>query len=163
MNTATTSLNIAGEIQKDDDNLCYDQNVARGNLGHYFEALASLDQALTIEQNDHLAWVSRAVVLIHLDRYSEALTSCEKALAIHSNYKEAWLFRGVALHYLGQYKRSYASYDKALGIERQSVWQKFNQMLSKFFGLDNSSSIKSGTKTVSLAVVKAENPIYAKR
>lgn len=161
MNTATTSLNIAGEIQKDDDKFCYDQSVALGNLGHYFEALASLDQALTIEQNDHLAWVSRAVVLIHLDRYSEAVTSCEKALAIHSNYKEAWLFRGVALHYLGQYKQSYASYDKALGIERQSVWQKLNQMLRNFFGLDN-SSIKSGTTTVSLAVV-TENRIYAKR
>lgn len=161
MNIAITSLNNAGEIQENDDKFFYDQSIALSK-SHYFEALASLDQALNIQQNDHVAWVSRAVVLIHLERYSEALTSCDSALSIHFNYKEAWLFRGVALHYLGQYKQSYASYDKALGIERQSVWQKLNQMVRKFFGIDNLFSIDV-KQTASLAVVTTKNPNYTKR
>ncbi|OKH29227.1 hypothetical protein NIES1031_01170 [Chroogloeocystis siderophila 5.2 s.c.1] len=113
------------------------RGAALANSGHYREALANLDKAVTIREDDPSSWVLRAVVLVHLERYSEALSSCEKALELDSKHQEAWLIRGAALHYLGRYQQSYTSYNKALGINRQSWWQRITQTWYKLRGIQD--------------------------
>lgn len=100
-------------------------------LGHYKEALACYDQAVTIYPDNHTAWVLRGGVLTYLDSYKEALKSFERALKIQPENKDALLCRGVALHHLGEYRRAYVAFDQALGIERQPNWQEKLAEMSK--------------------------------
>ncbi|PIG93749.1 hypothetical protein CSQ79_08975 [Gloeocapsopsis sp. IPPAS B-1203] len=119
------------------------RGAALANSGHYLEALANINKAVAIRDDDPSSWVLRAVVLVHLERYSEALISCEKALELDFEHQEAWLIRGAALHYLGRYQQSYVSYNKALGINRQSWWQKITQVWNKLLGIQDSESLKN--------------------
>lgn len=119
------------------------RGAALANSGHYLEALANLNKAVTIREDDPSSWVLQGVVLVHLERYSEALSSCEKALELDSNDQEAWLIRGAALHYLGRYQQSYVSYNKALGINHQSWWQRITQVWNKLLGIQDPKSMNN--------------------
>ena len=93
-------------------------------LGHYQEALASFDQAITINRNSTDTWCGIGNALYYLGRYEEAIISFDKALVLKPDYYEALYNRGIALSDLGRYEEAITSYDKALQFKPDSheIW-----------------------------------------
>jgi CHAT domain-containing protein/tetratricopeptide (TPR) repeat protein len=92
----------------------WDRGNEQYNLGDFEGAIASLDKALEIKPDYHVAWYSRGVVLGNLGRVEDAIASYDKALEIKPNLHEAWYNRGIALRNLGRLQEAIDSYDKAL-------------------------------------------------
>jgi protein O-GlcNAc transferase len=56
--------------------------------GHFSEALASCNKALTIKPDYAEAWNGRGVAIAELKEPAEALASYDKAIAINPDYGE---------------------------------------------------------------------------
>ena len=67
------------------------------DLGRHLGALASFDQALTLEPDYPEAHFNRGVTLQDLRRHDEALASFERAIALKPDYCAAWNNRGTLL------------------------------------------------------------------
>lgn len=57
------------------------------------QALASYDQLLKVQPNNHLAWYYRGDALLELKRYSEAIASYKRAVEIEPRGKGGWSMR----------------------------------------------------------------------
>ncbi|MDB9314107.1 CHAT domain-containing protein [Spirulina sp. CS-785/01] len=72
----------------------------RGNqqfrAGDFSGAVASYDQALTLNPQDHLAWHNRGAALDDLGRKEEAIASYDQALTLNPQFHLAWYGRGNA-------------------------------------------------------------------
>ncbi|MEG4581573.1 tetratricopeptide repeat protein [Microcoleus sp. MON1_C5] len=102
----------------------WDRGNEQYNLGDFEGAIASLDKALEIKPDYHVAWYSRGVTLGNLGRVEDAIASYDKALEIKPDYHEAWYNRGLALRNLGRLEEVIASFDKALELkpEDDAAW-----------------------------------------
>jgi tetratricopeptide (TPR) repeat protein len=102
----------------------WDRGNEQYNLGDFEGAIASLDKALEIKADYHVAWYSRGVTLSNLGRVEDAIASYDKALELKPDYHEAWYNRGFALRNLGRWEEAIASFDKALELkpEDEAAW-----------------------------------------
>ena len=87
------------------------------NLGRYEEALASYDQAISLQPDYAIAWNDRGYPLANLGRYEEALASYDQAISLQPELAMAWFNRGSTLAHLGRYEKSLASYDQAISLQ----------------------------------------------
>ncbi|MEQ8961478.1 MAG: tetratricopeptide repeat protein, partial [Coleofasciculus sp. C2-GNP5-27] len=65
-------------------------------LGRNEEAVASFEQAISLQPDSHQAWYNLSVVLSDLERNEEALVICEQAISIQPDFYQAWVQRGIA-------------------------------------------------------------------
>ena len=87
-------------------------------LGRYEEALASCDQAISLQPDLAAAWFSRGALLHNnLERYEEALVSHEQAITLEPYGAKAWFNRSNTLHTLGCYEEALASCDQAISLQ----------------------------------------------
>ena len=86
-------------------------------LRRYEEALASLDQALSLQSDLAMAWNGRGSILASLGRYKEALASYDQAVTRQTDLAAAWVGRGIALYKLRHCEEALDSYDQAVTLE----------------------------------------------
>ena len=94
-----------------------DQGERLFDIGRYEEALASYDQAISLQPDSFPAWNNRGVILGNLGRYEEALTSYDQAISLQPDEPRAWLSRGSTLDKLGRYEEALTSYDQAISLQ----------------------------------------------
>ncbi len=92
------------------------------HLGHYAEAVVSLNRVIGESPNYSLAIARQCASHFHLDRYQEAVDFCEQALRIDGNWGTdspafAWYYRGLALRQLGRLETALSSFDRAISLE----------------------------------------------
>ncbi len=100
--------------------------------GHYQDAIAAFDQAISINPNDAKAWNHRGNALSALGRCCEALVAYDRAVSLRSDYHQAWFNRGLLLVEMMAYGNAIESYDRAIDLEpdpiylhaRQNIWLK---------------------------------------
>jgi tetratricopeptide (TPR) repeat protein len=84
--------------------------------GHYQDALAAFEHAISIDVKNKYAWTGKSESLNSLNRNSEALAAAETALTIDPNFEYAFMSKGVALANLYRYQEAVDTIDKALTI-----------------------------------------------
>ena len=95
--------------------------VVRAQTGRTDEALADMEEALSINPGDPEALLNRANVLKVLGRPLEALAEYERALAVNPGWAQAENNRGTVLQALGRHEEALAAYDRALAIQPNLV------------------------------------------
>ncbi|MFQ3534395.1 MAG: tetratricopeptide repeat protein [Aggregatilineales bacterium] len=78
-------------------------------LGHFAEALASVEPAQTPELH-----VLRATILRRMKRYEEALEACDRALALSPEYAWAHSERGILLERMKRFPEALDAHEQAL-------------------------------------------------
>jgi serine/threonine protein kinase/regulator of sirC expression with transglutaminase-like and TPR domain len=86
-------------------------------LQRYDEAIATLDQALQLEQNYPQAWLKRGEALGAMQKYDEALKAFDEALKLKSDLAIAWSNRGAMLVKLQRYDEALTALDKAVELD----------------------------------------------
>ncbi|MCU0631756.1 MAG: tetratricopeptide repeat protein [Methanolinea sp.] len=95
----------------------YNKGVDLAVGGNFSQALESIDQALALDQNFTLAWVTRAGILNVMGDFNQSLEASERALAIDQNQPEAWTNRASALISLGRDVEGLESADRAIELD----------------------------------------------
>ena len=85
--------------------------------GHWAEALAAYDQALTLDPGNAVAHSNRGTALLHLDRYEEALAGYDQALTLDPSLAFPHSGRGNVFAALGRYEEALAAYDQSLTLD----------------------------------------------
>lgn len=81
------------------------------------EALASIDQALSLDQNFTLAWITKAGILNVKGRYNESLEASERALAIDEGQADAWTNKASALISLQRFEEGLEAANRAIELD----------------------------------------------
>lgn len=95
----------------------YNQGVDLAQEGQFPEALTAVDQALAMDPNFTLAWVTRAGILTATGNFTEALEATDRAIALNPNQSEAWTNRASALIQLDRNTEALESADRAIEID----------------------------------------------
>jgi len=95
--------------------------VVRAQSGRMDQALADIEEALTINPHDPEAVLNRANVLKLLNRPEEALTGFEQALKLKPEWTQAENNRGTVLQALGRHEEALAAYDRVLAAEPDHI------------------------------------------
>jgi tetratricopeptide (TPR) repeat protein len=95
----------------------YNQGVDLAEEGKFSEALSAVDQALAMDPNFTLAWVTRAGILTATGNFTEALEASDRAVALNPNQSEAWTNRASALIQLDRNTEALESADRAIEID----------------------------------------------
>ncbi len=85
------------------------------------EALASYDQALSLQPNHVPTIFNHGTALANLQRFDEALTSYEYALSIQPNHAQTLSNLGSVLVHLNHFHAALARYDQALKSQANHV------------------------------------------
>ena len=106
--------------------------VAKGSQGRHSEALAALDQILTIQSSARV-WSNKGAALGRLGRYEEALKACDEAIKLDPRDSTAWANKGVALGNLGRYEETLKAYDEAIKLNPTNaiVWSSKGEVLRR--------------------------------
>ena len=95
---------------------CVSLGAALSALGRHAEALASFDEALTLQPACVEAHNYRGMALQQLRRTAEALTSFERALALRPDAAELHNNRGNVLRRLQRFAEALESYERAIAL-----------------------------------------------
>jgi tetratricopeptide (TPR) repeat protein len=83
----------------------------------YSEALAAVERALELDENNAEAWYLKGTCWGMLARYEEALAAFERALAVNAAYAPAWDGKAWVLGILGRKAEALAAVNRALELE----------------------------------------------
>jgi len=75
----------------------YNRGVDLAMEGQFDEALLSIDQALSLDQNFTLAWITKAGILNVKGEFNESLEASDRALALDETQADAWTNKASAL------------------------------------------------------------------
>lgn len=85
--------------------------------GHYTEALAACDRAISLQPREGQTWVARGQVLVQLGQHEEAIAAYTYALRRNPNDSLALTYRCDAYARSGQFDAALADCDRALAID----------------------------------------------
>src|SRR6266566_2170276 len=87
-------------------------------MGRYQEALADLDRAIVLNDQNELAFAERGEIYHQMGRYQEALADLDRAIAL--NYQNAWVIerRGNIYDDMGLYQEALADYDRTIALDK---------------------------------------------
>lgn len=95
----------------------YNHGVDLAIGGNFSEALGSIDQALSLDQNFTLAWITKAGILNVMGQYNQSLEASDHALALDEGQAEAWTNRASALISLGRDEDALEAADRAIELD----------------------------------------------
>ena len=123
--------------------------------GNHVAALALIDKAISIKQDNAIFFNHKGLVLHALEHYQKAVDSYNKALSLNPRLTPAYINCGNALDALHDYEQALANYDLAIKVDPQSM----NAYLNKAVTLEK---ISQSDRAVSAcdAVLKI-NPEFA--
>ncbi len=113
-----TTLALA--ITPDDPELLIERAIAAGQLEHFADAAADLDQALAIDPRRADALTLRAAARRHLDHLDGARHDIAEALALDPENPEAFLERGILRQRLGNASGAREDWETAAGLAPDS-------------------------------------------
>jgi tetratricopeptide (TPR) repeat protein len=90
------------------------------NLGQNEEALACIEEALTIAPANIEALLKKGTVLERLQRMEEAIDTYDRAIAVDNSKTTAYLLKGGVFNRLKRYPEALACYDEALRAQQKS-------------------------------------------
>ncbi|WP_158558949.1 tetratricopeptide repeat protein [Rhodoferax lacus] len=91
------------------------------------EAIASYDQAITLDPCIPEIHFNRANALAACKHYGEALSGYDAAIALRAYYAQAHSNRGNTLYALGQYFEAIASFDQAISLNPEMAEAYLNR------------------------------------
>jgi eukaryotic-like serine/threonine-protein kinase len=96
------------------------------------EALIASNRALSLDQNNSLAWINRGASLSDLGRYDDALKAYDKSLAINPNNALTWVNIGNVYLKLKCAKEALNVSERALSIDTNNAmaWHNLGVSLS---------------------------------
>ena len=97
------------------------QGVALSGKNRPAAALASFDQAISLQPGQPEAHSNRGVLLQKMGRFPEALASYDRAIALKPAYANAHHNRGSLLKQLRRFDEALAAYEKALALDANHV------------------------------------------
>lgn len=110
--------------------------VAHNNMGRYFreqnqydKAIASYNQALSIDPDAYNTLNNRGKALFDTGRTDEALTDFDRSVELNGEYAESRSNRGAALASKGQYEAALIDLDKAVALEPGNLSARSNRAL----------------------------------
>ena len=80
------------------------------------EAIASYDQSIHLNPNDHYAWCFRGGALLELGHYEEAIASFNQSIHLNPDDHFTWVVRSHTLYKLERYEEAVASYNQAIHL-----------------------------------------------
>ena len=80
------------------------------------EALASYEQALTLDPRDVATWFNIGVTLEILNQPEEALAAFEQALALNQGNDLQWAAQGMILIFMSRYQEALAAFEQVLTV-----------------------------------------------
>ena len=86
-------------------------------LGHWERAIASYEQALSVQPDYGQAWQEKGLALVQLERHDEAIAAWDKANQFQANSPQAWYERGQVLAQADRNEEALESYNKALEMQ----------------------------------------------
>ncbi len=95
----------------------FNEGLQQAKRGEYAGAIASWNQALSLQPENYKAWLNRGNALVMLHQPQAALESYDKALAIQPGIYDAWGNKGVALLNLGEFEQAIAAFDQAIALK----------------------------------------------
>lgn len=102
-----------------------DDLVAHGeeqlNRGKFEEALATLEQALTLNPSSARAWYGKGSVLWQLNHHEEALAAYNQSLALDPRDAHVWNTKGNLLWQMRRYEEALAAHEQALKLDSTNV------------------------------------------
>jgi tetratricopeptide (TPR) repeat protein len=90
------------------------------NLRKPEDALACLDEAITLDSNNAECFVRKGAALEHLGRLDEAIECYDRAIAIDQSMTMAYLSKGGVFNRLERYNEALQCYEQALRAEKKS-------------------------------------------
>jgi len=94
----------------------YDLGTRQLQLGEYFQARLSLEQAVTLDPNNAIYRNSLGLANLHLGRLGEAADSFREALRLNPQFPDAYNNLGVALAQSGKSEEALRAFRKALSF-----------------------------------------------
>ncbi|MCQ8894754.1 MAG: tetratricopeptide repeat protein [Methanolinea sp.] len=95
----------------------YNRGVDLAMEGKFDDALASIDQAISLDQNFTLAWITKAGILNVKGSFNESLVASERALAIDGNQADAWTNKASALISLQRFEEGLEAANRAIELD----------------------------------------------
>lgn len=95
----------------------YNKGVDLAMEEKFDEALVSIDQALSLDQNFTLAWITKAGILNVRGMFNESLEASERALAIDENQADAWTNKASALISLQRFEEGLEAANRAIELD----------------------------------------------
>jgi len=95
----------------------YNRGVDLAMEGQFDEALLSIDQALSLDQNFTLAWITKAGILNVKGEFNESLEASDRALALDETQAEAWTNKAGALISLQRLEEGLEAANKAIELD----------------------------------------------
>ncbi|MDE4907420.1 tetratricopeptide repeat protein [Methanogenium marinum] len=99
----------------------YNLAVDEAGAGNYTAAMTYIDEALAIDGNFTLAWITKAGISSAQRDYAGALVAGEAAIALNENQTEAWVVSADALVNLGRYEEAVAAAEKAIALDPEMI------------------------------------------
>ncbi|MBP0021704.1 MAG: tetratricopeptide repeat protein [Cyanobacteria bacterium SBLK] len=118
----------------------YDWGNTLYRLGHWERAIASYDQALSVQPDYGRAWQEKGLALIQLQRYDEAIAAWDEADRYQTNSVQALYERGRVLAAANRSEEALASYDRALEMRPgdETGWLRKGDLLCELQRYDES-------------------------
>jgi len=95
----------------------YNRGVDLAMEGKFDEALVSIDEALSLDQNFTLAWITKAGILNVKGAFNDSLEASERALALDETQADAWTNRASALISLQQFEEGLEAANRAIELD----------------------------------------------
>ncbi|MFM7192236.1 MAG: tetratricopeptide repeat protein [Microcystaceae cyanobacterium] len=111
-----TQENLASQPLPDNAGGWLARGLDQANIGHLEEAIASWDQAITLDPTLSQAWHNRGSALGNLGRLEEALDSFQQAVVAQEEDYQAWFNQGLVLEALGRNEDAINCYQKTLSL-----------------------------------------------
>jgi tetratricopeptide (TPR) repeat protein len=108
------------------------RGISLDNLGRYEEAIASYDQAISINTDKHEPWIYRGISLDNLGRYEEAIASYDQAISINTDKHEPWHNKGFTYFKWGKYVESINCFNQVIAIKPDKYESWHNKGLVQF-------------------------------
>ncbi len=127
----------------------YRSALAKDSAKDYAGALADLEKAMSIKEDDSLH-VLHAKVETETNHYKEAYTEVNEVLRHNRNYSEAYMLRGVLRARQGNYEGAIHDFDKCIKLDPKQAKAYYNRGLAHAYMDEVKQAIADFTKATEL-------------
>ena len=125
--------NVVEGIHKVVMDLLFRQVYVQGDVyaaaGHYEQALASYQEAISYNSNNANIYMDKGIVLNELKRYEKALIAFEHAISLDPNFTSAYNNKGAALGNLKRYGEALIAFEQAVVLNPDNAQICVNKAL----------------------------------
>ena len=119
--------------------------------GHYDEAIAELNQAISIDAKDAKAYSNRGLVHFKKNEYDLAIADCTQAIKLDPNLAAAYDNRGLIYQKTGDTDHAFADFDQAVRLQSDNYTALFNRAITYIDKGDNRAAATDFQKIVQLS------------